>query len=86
MIKEKEGCFYMEESGKIVAIINYIETDVITINHTYVDESLRGQGVAFKLLSKVTQYAKNKNKKIHPVCSYAKDKLSGEEYKDLVIF
>lgn len=85
MIKEKEGCFYMEENGKMKAIINYIETDVITINHTYVDESLRGQGVAFKLLSKVIDYAKSKNKKIHPVCSYAREKLSSGEYKDLVV-
>lgn len=85
MIKEKDNCFYMEEDGKMKAIINYIETDIITINHTYVDESLRGQGIAFKLLNKVIDYARNKNKKIHPVCSYAREKLSSKEYKDLVI-
>ena len=37
----------------------------------FVDESLRGQGVAGKLMQAVVDYAKAQGKQISPTCSYA---------------
>lgn len=85
MIKEGKDCFYIGNIDNPDAEIHFIEEGNITIDHTYVSEKLRGQGIAALLLEKVVEYARQKNKKIIPICSYAKEKLVKEEYKDLVI-
>lgn len=85
MIKEEKNCFYIGDFDNPDALIHFIEDDIITIDHTYVSEKLRGQGIAALLLEKVVEYSIQKNKKILPICSYAKEKLAKEEYKDLVI-
>lgn len=85
MIKQKEKGFYIGDINNPDAEITFEETDIITIDHTYVSESLRGQGIAWDLLNRVIEYSKQKNKKILPVCSYAKVKLSDEKYKDIVV-
>lgn len=85
MIKQKENGFYIGDINKTDAEITFIETDIITVDHTYVSESLRGQGIAWDLLSKVIEYSKQKKKKILPICSYAKVKLSDEKYKEIVV-
>jgi len=41
------------------------------ITHTFVDESLRGQGVAGKLLAEVVRLAKESDVKLKPTCPYA---------------
>ncbi|MDD3187573.1 MAG: GNAT family N-acetyltransferase [Bacilli bacterium] len=85
MIKEDEGLFYIGDIHNPEAMIMFTETDIISVDHTYVSEALRGQGIAMQLLNKVIDYAKSKEKKILPVCSYAVNKLSKEEYKDIVV-
>ena len=42
------------------------------IEHTDVDDSLRGQGVGNKLLERVVAFAREKNVKIIPLCPFAK--------------
>lgn len=85
MIKEGKNIFYIgEDAYNNVAEITFIEEDNIIIDHTYVDSSLRGQGIAFKLVNKVVEYAREKNKKIIPECTYAKKVLMSDEYKDIV--
>ncbi len=44
--------------------------DIMVVEHTFVDNSLRGQGVAKQLLNRVADYAREKNYKIEAVCSY----------------
>ena len=46
--------------------------DKIIVDHTIVDDSLRGQGVGRLLLNKLVEYAKNQNMKIFPLCPYVK--------------
>ena len=41
------------------------------IDHTFVDPSLRGQGIAGKLMGKVIEMAREEGYKLVPVCSYA---------------
>ncbi|MGH0051812.1 MAG: GNAT family N-acetyltransferase [Sphaerochaetaceae bacterium] len=43
----------------------------IAIDHTYVSPSLRGQGIARKLVMLVVEYAKTEGVQIVPLCSYA---------------
>ena len=46
---EKERIFACDEAGKVIAEITFpVSQGVADINHTFVDGSLRGQGVAGK--------------------------------------
>jgi len=57
----------------------------IIVNHTYVSESLRGQGIALELVRKVIEYARQENIKIIPLCSYVKKVMTrNEKYTDVL--
>ena len=74
-IKAGNNCFYIGENpNNPVALITFKleENDKLLIDYTFVDPSLRGQGIAEKLLNEVIDYAKINNKIIIPLCSYAK--------------
>ncbi len=59
---EKSRIFLNNEEGKTIAEVTFPETsdNTVDINHTFVDGSLRGQGVADKLLSELAQELKSK--------------------------
>ena len=64
--------FSMTETGQRNAEISYLwqgEHQIIA-NHTWVDDSLRGQGVARQLLNTLVEFAREKQLKIVPTCSY----------------
>lgn len=73
-IKEENRIYLPNENGKTIAEITFeeIEKGIYNINHTYVDESLRGQGIASKLVEEAVKEIKGKNGKIEATCSYAK--------------
>jgi predicted GNAT family acetyltransferase len=84
---EKSRIFLNNEEGKTIAEVTFPETsdNTVDINHTFVDGSLRGQGVADKLLSELAQELKNKNKKAVATCSYAVGWFEKHpEYEDLL--
>ncbi|USS90311.1 GNAT family N-acetyltransferase [Fructilactobacillus carniphilus] len=81
------GRFYLNNpAGEMVAEVTFtIADNVVAINHTFVDPSLRGQGVAGKLMVAVIDYAQEHHYWIKPVCSYAQmffQKFT--QYQDLV--
>ncbi|HEX9025726.1 MAG TPA: GNAT family N-acetyltransferase [Clostridium sp.] len=87
-IKKDENKFYIgENSQNALAEITFVpdgESKII-VNHTYVSESLRGQGIALKLVKKVIEYARKENIKIIPLCSYVEKVMTrNEEYKDVL--
>ena len=54
------------------------------MNHTYVDESLRGQGVAGKLMTALAQNLRESNRKAIATCPYAMDWFEKHpEYEDV---
>ncbi|HHU22965.1 MAG TPA: N-acetyltransferase [Clostridiales bacterium] len=58
---------------------------VVDICHTFVDESLRGQGIADKLVRAVIAEIQPKEYKIRTSCPYAKTWFSSHpEYADLM--
>lgn len=70
----EENRIYMEdEKGKVIAEITFpkVDENTVNINHTFVDDSLRGQGIAGQLVEAVSAKVKKENKKIIPTCSYA---------------
>ena len=56
--KINNGFVKHDENGKIIAEITYAKTsdpNVVVADHTFVDSSLRGQGVAGKLLNALVE-------------------------------
>ena len=74
MFRTEEGRIYMEdETGKLIAEITFPQTaeGEYTIDHTFVDESLRGQGIASKLVQAAVDEIEKKGGKVRATCSYA---------------
>ena len=69
---EKNRIYY-EEDGKLLAEITFIDSDEnsMTINHTFVDDSLRGQGIASQLVQAAVNEIKKQKKHVKASCSYA---------------
>lgn len=69
---ERGRIFAMDETGKLLAEVTFPEREgVAVINHTFVDASLRGQGVAGQLLRAAADTLRREGRKARPTCSYA---------------
>lgn len=64
--------FSLNESGERIAEISYVWSNdrLIIANHTWVDNALRGQGVARQLLDQLVKFAREQQLKIVGTCSY----------------
>ncbi len=86
-IKQGVHEFYIGESSKTaLARICFTPGDdnIIVADHTFVDESLRGQNIAKKLLDHLVAYAREHNLVIQPVCSYVVKAFEKyDAYKDI---
>jgi uncharacterized protein len=76
-IQHKEGpnrgLFFIENNGKRMAALSYDKAgDVIIIEHTEVNKSLRGQNIGYELVNRTTALAREKGLKVSPVCPFAK--------------
>ncbi|PIE98016.1 MAG: GNAT family N-acetyltransferase [Treponema sp.] len=86
-IYEEDRIYSTNEIGSVIAEITFPEVseDVLELKSTFVNRLLRGQGIASDLMKEVVEFAKRKNKKIKPVCSYAvKWFEKHDEYKDVL--
>ena len=68
------GAFFIERDGKRIAEQTYKRLDEhrVVIVHTGVDDSLRGQGVARKLLDTFVGWARETGTRVAATCPYAK--------------
>lgn len=69
---EEEKITLLEE-GKVLAEIDFpkVLPNVYAITHTFVDESLRGQGIANELIGLLLRKARKDDFLLDPVCSFA---------------
>lgn len=85
--KHGKNRIYLEnENGESIAEVTFpqISPNEVNINHTYVDPSLRGQGVADKLVRELVNYMRKNNLKAISTCSYAVDWFDNHpEYDDV---
>lgn len=71
-IYRKDGLFYIGDEDNPTAFIKYtLKEGVLNLNSTFVGESLRGGGIAGKLMAKVIEFAREEGILIRPICSYA---------------
>jgi predicted GNAT family acetyltransferase len=87
-IKKGENKFYVGNSeDKILAEIHFVPTgkERLIVDHTYVSDELRGQGIGEEIVKYMVEYAREENKKIIPLCPYAKKKIDQhEKYHDVL--
>ena len=84
----KKGKFYYEEEGKELAEMTYTYAgpDKMIIDHTGVDDSLRGKGVGYKLVEASVNYARQNSISILPLCPFAKAVFTKRsEYQDVLV-
>lgn len=71
---ETNGVFEIYSDGKKAGEMTYRwdGEDRFIIDHTEVDEEFSGQGLAKELVYAGVDYSRKNNKKVIPVCQYAK--------------
>lgn len=87
--KHESVRYYIEsENGELLAEIVYPRIDDgknVVIDRTYVDPSLRGQGIAGKLLKLVVDEARRDKFLIEPLCTFAAGEFQRRpEYADVL--
>ena len=71
-ITEKDRIYATDPSGKVIAEVTFPTKDGVSIiDHTYVDPSLRGEGVAGKLVKLAADKILADGNQIAATCSYA---------------
>lgn len=72
-IQEEHKIYLNDDQNHMLAVVTFpkYSEGVVTIDHTFVDPSLRGQGVAGKLMEAAVAYFRSANIKAKPTCSYA---------------
>lgn len=69
-----KGAFYVQQGSERIAEMTYSRTNatLIVIDHTEVDERLKGQGVGRQLLDALVAWARETHTKVIALCPFAK--------------
>jgi uncharacterized protein len=68
-----KGTFYVEQAGKRLAELDYTmaNNNLMIINHTEVDEILKGKNTGNQLVNAAADFARSSHYKIFPLCPFA---------------
>ena len=77
-----KGAFVYEVDEMLLAEMVYtmVNDHTMIIEHTEVDDSLRGQGVGKKLQAELVDFVRKNNIKVIPLCPFAKAQF--DRHKD----
>jgi hypothetical protein len=82
------GVFYIEDNGERLAEMTYYlkgENKMI-IDHTEVDEKLRGKNIGLQLVETAVEFARSEQLKVVPACVFAKSVFEkNEELRDVLL-
>lgn len=76
-----------DDSGRLIAEVTFpeIRPGVAELDHTFVDSSLRGRGVAGRLVLGAVEQLRQRNMKVIPTCPYAVKWFDGHpEHRELL--
>lgn len=82
----RKGAFYIDEDGEWIAELTYFTVgDTMTIDHTEIDEKLRGEGIGQDLVKAAVEYARANGLRIKATCPYAKKVIERTpEFQDIL--
>lgn len=86
-IYTQDRIYLSDKHNNVLAEVTFpaVDNHTADINHTYVSDSLRGQGVAGQLMEAAAKQLKAQDKKAILTCSYAVKWFEKHpEYHDLV--
>ena len=67
------GAFVWMEDGERLAVMSYtVAGSRVIIDHTDVDDRLRGKGAGKQLVKSAVEWARRENVKLMPLCPFAK--------------
>ena len=77
----KRGSFYLKESNTRLAEMVYVMAGPkkMIIEHTEVNESLKGQGIGMNLLQELVEHVRKEGIKVIPLCPFAKAMFQKKE-------
>ena len=72
-VMERDRVQVLDEGWNVLAEVTFpqVEPGIVEIDHTFVDESLRGQGVAGELMRRAATSIAASGLYARPTCSYA---------------
>ncbi|SFN21520.1 hypothetical protein SAMN05421594_1529 [Chryseobacterium oleae] len=85
---EKHGSFEAFIDGKQAGLMTYTwaGAERFIIDHTEVEEAYNGKGVGKEMLLAAVDFARKNNKKIIPLCPFAKASFQkSEELQDVLV-
>ena len=85
--KGTRGMFYVEYEGEVAAEMIYSlpSADIMIIEHTEVDDALRGKNIGYELVHAGVEYARHHRLKIVATCPFAKAVLDKKpEWRDVM--
>ena len=87
-VKKGSKSFYVgdSESAPLAEMIFSADKDIITIEHTFVSDELRGQGAGRQLLQTLAAWVREDHKKIIAVCPFAKKELTKSQECDDILY
>jgi len=82
----QKGAFYIDEDGEWIAELTYVKNNgIMTIDHTEIDEKLRGERIGEDMVRAAVEYARANGLKIRALCPYAKKVIDRTpEFQDVV--
>ena len=83
----QKGAFFVQQDNEQLAEMTYVWAGAgkIIIDHTHVDEKLKGQGAGKKMVAAAVDFARANNLKIIPLCPFAKSVFDKEkEWNDVL--
>ncbi|WP_369821460.1 GNAT family N-acetyltransferase [Listeria sp. ILCC804] len=85
--KNGENRIYaLDDNGEEVGEITFTDAGetMFIIDHTGVDDKMRGQGIASQLVAHAVEKARRENKKVIPLCPFAKAEFARKkEYQEV---
>jgi len=70
---ESHGTFDLETGGSRMGYLSYsLEDARLLIDYVQVDPSLRGKGMGEQLVGAAVEWAREHQRKVTPICSYAR--------------
>lgn len=67
------GAFFIEDEGRRLAELTYtVAGSRVILDHTDVDDALRGTGAGRKLVAAAVDWARDEEVKLMPLCPFAR--------------